>query len=128
MRRKGLISLLVSLSLLIMAPVGANATTTGWQGDNSSGWWYVDDSGNYVTGWKHINQKWYFFDEQGWMAHDTTINGYIIDSTGVWVTQQSSSNGKVNRDINTAGGSADNIKSGASDPKFMDALHKGDNK
>ncbi len=53
---------------------------------NSKGWWYQDISGWYPTSrWLKIDGKWYYFYASGYMAADTTINGYYVDSTGAWV-------------------------------------------
>lgn len=84
-RLRMIISLLVISTVISVNSIQANASTTGWQGSNLQGWWYVDDSGNYVTGWKYIDGNWYYMNEQGWMLHDTTINGYTLGSNGAWV-------------------------------------------
>lgn len=90
-RKKGIVSLLVSISLMTMVPIGANATTTtGWQGSDLQGWWYVDNTGNYVTGWKEINGNWYYFDSLGWMESNVTIDGYKLGADGSWVQQPKS--------------------------------------
>lgn len=33
----------------------------GWSWEN--GWFYYDEAGNRVTGWKKIGQYWYYFEE-----------------------------------------------------------------
>ena len=38
------------------------------------------------TGWKKIDGKWYYFYSSGAMAYDTTIDGYELDSGGVWIS------------------------------------------
>ncbi len=49
---------------------------TGWQ-HNDYGWWYNDESGNYVTGWQVINGYWYYFASNGYMQTGwQVINGY----------------------------------------------------
>jgi len=48
-------------------------------------WFYFDSNGVMQTGWKLIDGKWYYFYENGTMARNTTINGYKIDSNGVWI-------------------------------------------
>lgn len=78
---------------------------------NSIGWWYVTEDGSYprdtlfnignntfyfnqvgymVTGWKLIDDKWYFFDSSGYMKKNAwaNINGlwYFFDSEGKMVT------------------------------------------
>lgn len=55
-------------------------------------WYYFDEQGYMVTGWKMINDKWYYFYEKtegnmpkGAMAQNTVINGYRVDSNGAWI-------------------------------------------
>lgn len=57
---------------------------TGWQlFDNQ--WYYLDSSGKMKTGWlKDLDGKWYYMYDSGVMAKNTTINGYKINSNGVW--------------------------------------------
>lgn len=56
----------------------------GWvQKDNN--WIYTDKQGIVQHGWKNISGSWYFFNPLGHMEHDTVIEGYTINSNGVWV-------------------------------------------
>lgn len=80
-------SLLVTASLIILCPTPAQAE---WRGDNNSGWWYADGNGSYYKQWKLIEGKWYYFNEQGWMLRNTTIDGYNLGSDGAWVKDTSS--------------------------------------
>ncbi len=51
-------------------------TAAGWQ-SNSTGWWYNDETGNYVTGWKQIHGFWYYFAPNGYMQTGwQSIHGY----------------------------------------------------
>jgi len=77
---------------------------TGWKKIN--GWWYYfEGNGRMKTGWMLIDGDWYYFNSNGtmfsgWlkyknnyyyvntngkMAHDTTVDGYYLDSNGVRV-------------------------------------------
>ena len=38
--------------------------------------------------WKQIDQKWYYFDEEGKMLKNTTFDGYAFDHEGVMGTNQ----------------------------------------
>ena len=58
----------------------------------SSGYYYIGADTYMVTGWKMINDKWYYFYEKtegnmpkGAMAQNTVINGYRVDSNGAWI-------------------------------------------
>lgn len=104
-------SLLVST--FISNPTKANA---GWKKDEV-GWWYTEGS-SWSVGWKLIDEKWYYFGQDGYMktgwiqdsnekwyylnsdgsmAHDTTINGYILDSDGVWIKEKQNILSNVNQ-------------------------------
>lgn len=48
-------------------------------------WFYLDNEGIMKTGWVNDNGNWYYFYSNGEMAHDTTIDGYTLNSDGVWV-------------------------------------------
>lgn len=75
---------LVAISLLTLIPLKANAA---WKQDNI-GWCYSEGD-SYATGWKLIEGKWYYFYSTGYMAHDTTIDNYKLDSNGAWITSTS---------------------------------------
>jgi hypothetical protein len=70
---------LIVFSALVLSPIGASAE---WKED-SAGRWYSNGA-SYDTGWQKIDGKWYYFYSTGYMAHDTKINGYYLDSNGVW--------------------------------------------
>lgn len=97
--RKVTASLLLAASMIALNPMKASAE---WRQD-SNGWWY-DKGGSWSQGWDMIDSKWYYFDKDGYMkigwlkdgvnwyylyengqmAENTTVNGYLIDSNGVW--------------------------------------------
>jgi hypothetical protein len=77
MRKKLISTLLTSILIVGALPIGASAE---WRQDNT-GWWYTEGS-SWATGWREINGKWYYFNSNGYMAHDTTIDGYNIGSDG----------------------------------------------
>ncbi|MFW2488776.1 NPCBM/NEW2 domain-containing protein [Clostridium chromiireducens] len=86
---KSLMSLIIVASSILVIPTSANAE---WKRDNT-GWWYQDYFSSpyfYARGWKMIDNKWYYFYSDGYMAHDTTIDGYPIDSNG---TRQAKTSG-----------------------------------
>ncbi|MVX63365.1 hypothetical protein GKZ28_06590 [Clostridium chromiireducens] len=80
-------SSLVVASILALNPIKANAE---WIQDNN-GWKYTEGN-SYVKGtWKSINGNWYYFFADGYMAHNTSIDGYYVNSSGAWVTNSNSS-------------------------------------
>ena len=79
------------------------AATAQWK-RNDKGWWYEEANGSYPTAtWKLINNKWYYFDNIGYMLENhwvgnyyvgadgamlvstSTPDGYYVDATGKWV-------------------------------------------
>ena len=73
-------SLIVIGSMFTLNPIAASAE---WKQDNS-GWWYADGS-SWVTGWKLLDGKWYYFNSNGYMENNTTIDGYKLGSDGAWI-------------------------------------------
>ena len=37
------------------------------------------------TGWQKINEDWYFFNSDGSMVSNSTVDGYYLDQNGTWV-------------------------------------------
>jgi hypothetical protein len=66
-----------------------NSWATGWKYIN--GKWYCFGQDGYVkNGWvQDTNGKWYFLNNDGSMATNVTINGYYLDSNGVWIANLS---------------------------------------
>lgn len=68
------------VTLLAALPIGASAY---WKQD-SKGWWNTEGN-SYSVGWKKIDSIWYYFDQSGYMAHNTIIDGYYINYKGIGV-------------------------------------------
>lgn len=78
-------SSLITVSVLALNPIGASAQ---WKQD-SKGWWDSEGS-SWSKGWKDINGKWYYFDyDTGYMKHDEIVEGYYVDSNGIYVNNPS---------------------------------------
>ena len=85
--KKLIINSLLSLSLIsIVSPIKVEAA---WK-SNSTGWWYTEGS-SYATGWRLIDGNWYYFYNNGYMAYDTTIDGYYLNSSGAWTNNKGNS-------------------------------------
>lgn len=84
MKKKSLSKLiatfLLSATVFLIIPKKAEAA---WIFDKN-GWWYSEGS-SWSIGWKYINGKWYYFNSQGYMAHDTVIDGYYLNNNGEWI-------------------------------------------
>lgn len=58
---------------------------TGWIQDKGN-WYYLDPStGVMRTGWIQDGGNWYYCWSNGQMASNTTVNGYTLNGSGVWV-------------------------------------------
>lgn len=69
--------------------MAANTNENGWQGNDTDGWYYYED-GQKATGWKFINNVWYYFDRSGLMAQDELVyisgETYYLNPTGAMAT------------------------------------------
>lgn len=61
---------------------------TGWFYDYSyNSWFYLNPNGTMKTGWLcDTNGKWYYLYGNGFMAHNTWIGSYYVNSSGAWVS------------------------------------------
>lgn len=83
-----IVIILSLVSLFVLNPIGTNAQ---WKKD-SKGWWNEGDSKRLSIGWKQISGEWYYFYSDGYMAHDTTIDGYYLGSDGARETEENKVN------------------------------------
>lgn len=87
--------LLITASTIALYPLAANAE---WK-QNSTGWWYTVDN-SWITGWKQVDGKWYYFNSDGYMVHDATVDGYSLGSDGALIAIQSTaSSNSINEKI-----------------------------
>ncbi len=57
----------------------------GWLNYNVA-WYYLGSNGVMAIGWfEDADGAWYYLQTSGVMAHDITIDGYYLNSTGAWV-------------------------------------------
>ena len=92
--------------IIALTIIGASLTTlmpkpsyAVWKAD-VNGWWYTEGN-SWATGWRKIAGVWYYFYSDGYMAHDTVIDGYYLNSYGEY---------KPDENITTSNGNA--IQSG----------------
>jgi hypothetical protein len=79
----------VVLTMVAILSVTSMISFAGeWKQDNA-GWWYQNDDGSYPSSsWKEVDGKQYYFDQSGYMLHDTTTpDGYQVGSDGVWLQE-----------------------------------------
>ncbi|BCZ46276.1 hypothetical protein psyc5s11_23430 [Clostridium gelidum] len=106
---------LLIVSALALNPMGASAQ---WKQD-SNGWWNTEGN-SWSVGWRLIDGKWYYFEQDGYMktgwikydgrlyylntdgsmAHDTTIDGFTVGSDGKWNQYAGTSSLKSSSNIN----------------------------
>lgn len=68
---------------------GRAVMVTGWQ-KISGDWYYFNPNsdgykGIMKRGWIYDGGNWYYLYYNGQMAHNTTIDGYYVNSSGAWV-------------------------------------------
>lgn len=63
----------IAISIITLSPLGVSATWT----QDDTGSCYIEEN-SYVTGWKNIDNNWYYFDNNGYMK-----KGWISDN-GIW--------------------------------------------
>jgi len=85
--KKFIVMGIIASSISILPLTGASAE---WKQD-SKGWWNTEGS-SWSVGWKQIDSKWYYFGQDGYMAHDTIVDGYKIDNNGVWIQNNTVNN------------------------------------
>ncbi|MEO2740735.1 cell wall-binding protein [Clostridium butyricum] len=87
MRRiqKFIISFFMTITCVTTLPAYAwTSEGNGWI-NGTMGWSYMIN-GIYSDGWNNIDGEWYYFyKDTNFMAHDTIIDGYYINSDGVWI-------------------------------------------
>ena len=87
--RKSTTKLLLA-TIVLTATMGLTAYAAEWKQD-TTGWWYEQDGGGYATGWNWIDgngngvAECYYFDGNGYMAKDTVIDNYTLNSDGQWI-------------------------------------------
>nr|WP_241407663.1 cadherin-like beta sandwich domain-containing protein [Clostridium beijerinckii] len=74
---------------------------TGWLSSNGN-WYYLDQSGAMVTGWKQLGANWYYLDSQGKMKtgwfKDTSGKWYYLDESGAMAVSTIIGNYKIGAD------------------------------
>lgn len=85
--------LVITASGLILEGQQANATTTGWQQNNTGKWIYVNDDGTLAKGWLQYNGDWYYLDKcsgEMYTGHCRTseYESSYFDASGRWVSTE----------------------------------------
>lgn len=87
-KKFALVVLTAGLSVLSCIP----AFASGWQKD-TVGWWYGTNENNttwYNSGWQWVDgnndgiAESYYFNSNGYIAVNTTVDGYTVNNDGAW--------------------------------------------
>lgn len=122
-KKLALVALTAGLSVLSCIP----AFASGWQKD-TVGWWYTlnnDNTNWYESGWVWIDgnkdgiAERYYFNSNGYVAVNTTINGEQVDGSGAWVV-----NGVVQVRTDASGGDFDGMLVPTKGTAFIQWLQK----
>ncbi len=85
MRKK---TLTVAVAAIMAMAMSITAFASGWQPTSDGRWWYGtnDDNSTWYAGeWQWIDGKCYYFYDDGYMAADTSIDGYDVNADGAWI-------------------------------------------
>ena len=83
MKKKCLITIVLAATLTLSS---AFSSLAGQWMQDGIGWWWQEDDGSYtVNECQYINGKYYYFDENGYMLHDTMLGDFQIGSDGARV-------------------------------------------
>lgn len=91
---------------------GQTKPTSSWQKDER-GQWYQNADGTYPrASWQLIDGTYYYFDDDGYMAHNTWVGNYYLNSAGTILKNTTTPDGYyVNEDGVYTPTSADNATS-----------------
>ena len=87
-KKTAFIGLVTGLCVLSSIP----AFASGWQKD-TVGWWYGTNENNttwYNSGWQWVDgnndgiAESYYFNSNGYIAVNTTVDGYTVNNDGAW--------------------------------------------
>lgn len=100
-----LMSCIAALTIPLINPIGAHAE---WM-QNDTGWWYNEGDSWVSNGWKLIDGNWYYFNADGYMAHNTTIDGYYVDGSGKWISNSTTDTNSTQKDTSIGEGAQANV-------------------
>ena len=81
----------------------SGAMLTGWQFLGNYWYYFAENSSKqpigsmFSNGWYWINNKCYYFNNDGEMAVNTTIGEYRVDASGAWIHGDFSDNLKSSK-------------------------------
>lgn len=84
-----LATLIFSVQSFTVPNVAVQASSSSYSWSQVSNYgeteWVLYYGGHQVYGWNYVNGNWYYlYEHNGYMAHDTFINGYYVNSHGAW--------------------------------------------
>lgn len=92
--KKGLVTTLAFASLTTYLFVTSTAAPGAEWKKNDKGWWYEEADGSYPTNaWKLIKDKWYYFDNVGYMVENRWVGNYYLGADGAMLVSTSTPDG-----------------------------------
>ncbi|MBE5988079.1 MAG: hypothetical protein E7250_10150 [Paenibacillaceae bacterium] len=87
------------LVVLMSATIVLSSTIVSLAGEwkqTGKGWKYDNGNGNYtISNWQQIDNKWYHFNQDGDMSHNTWIDGkYYVGADGAMYADATTPDGK----------------------------------
>lgn len=81
---------IISVGLLVATFMAVNPMCANAEWRNSGEeWWYAEGDSYIKNCWKEIDGKWYYFDYDGYILRNTIIDGYYLNSDGIWINNPS---------------------------------------
>ncbi len=81
----------LGLAAALTAAMSVTAFAGQWEQD-SAGWWWQEDDGSYARNtWQWLDgnrdgvYECYYFEDSGYLAVNTTVDGYQVNGDGCWV-------------------------------------------
>lgn len=136
-KKFAVLALTAGLSVLSCMP----AFASGWQKD-TVGWWYGTNENNttwYNSGWQWVDgnndgiAESYYFNSNGYIAVNTTVDGYTVNNDGAWTvngivqTKQVTADNTTTQTSQSGGSGSTNQQAGSGSQQTSNSNILGEN-
>lgn len=83
--KRSIKTVVLLIFFILLIPMTTDAASGSWKKD-SGGWWYQYQNGGYARGWVNIDNSYYYFTSNGYMAYSEYREGCWLNSNGTWST------------------------------------------